>query len=130
MATYSTPPHSHGLVVRRSNSERVDWQDSGIKRSDDGEDDWRLSGRCRTSYGEKTDLFFGDDSGPDARKEQGRRGRIKIAKAHCNECIVRPECLQFALDNNEKYGIWGGMTERERRKLRKAMGNGHDDEAA
>lgn len=118
MATYSTPPL---------------WQDSGVKRSDDGEDDWRLWGRCRSSYGERTDLFFGDDSGPDARKEQGRRGRIKIAKSLCAECLVKDECLEFALRNNEKFGIWGGMTERERRKERKARGysnrNGDDEEA-
>jgi WhiB family redox-sensing transcriptional regulator len=33
---------------------------------------------------------------------------------------VRDECLEFALDNGEKFGIWGGMSERERRRLRRA----------
>jgi WhiB family redox-sensing transcriptional regulator len=32
---------------------------------------------------------------------------------------VREECLQYALDNSEKFGIWGGLSERERRRLRR-----------
>lgn len=41
------------------------------------------------------------------------------AKRVCSRCPVRRDCLQFALDNAEPYGIWGGLTERERRALRK-----------
>jgi WhiB family redox-sensing transcriptional regulator len=33
---------------------------------------------------------------------------------------VREDCLEYALDNGEKFGIWGGMSERERRRLRRA----------
>jgi WhiB family redox-sensing transcriptional regulator len=33
---------------------------------------------------------------------------------------VRGDCLEYALDNGEKFGIWGGMSERERRRLRRA----------
>lgn len=40
------------------------------------------------------------------------------AKAICYRCDVRTECLEYALDNNEIHGIWGGTTERERRKLK------------
>ncbi|MGW2937858.1 WhiB family transcriptional regulator [Streptomyces sp. NPDC001156] len=39
------------------------------------------------------------------------------AKAVCNACPVRTECLVEALDNRIEFGIWGGMTERERRSL-------------
>lgn len=39
------------------------------------------------------------------------------AKAVCRRCQVRLECLTHALDNREHYGIWGGMSPRERRAL-------------
>ncbi|MBB5926635.1 WhiB family redox-sensing transcriptional regulator [Streptomyces echinatus] len=39
------------------------------------------------------------------------------AKALCNGCPVRTECLAHALDNRIEHGIWGGMTERDRRSL-------------
>lgn len=44
-------------------------------------------------------------------------GSTREAKRICQACVVRPECLQFALDNHERFGIWGGTSERERRKL-------------
>jgi WhiB family redox-sensing transcriptional regulator len=42
------------------------------------------------------------------------------AKKICATCPVSAECLQYALDNDERFGIWGGVTERDRRKLKKA----------
>ncbi|WP_329377594.1 WhiB family transcriptional regulator [Streptomyces sp. NBC_01716] len=39
------------------------------------------------------------------------------AKSVCLGCQVRTECLAYALDNREEFGVWGGMTERERRAL-------------
>lgn len=42
----------------------------------------------------------------------------KPAKMVCFRCEVRQECLQYALDNNERYGVWGGLSERQRRRLR------------
>ena len=44
------------------------------------------------------------------------------AKAICGTCPVRDACLDFALTNREKFGIWGGMSENERRAERKARG--------
>ncbi len=46
-------------------------------------------------------------------------GSTREAKKVCMSCEVREECLHWALDNNERYGIWGGLSERERRKLHK-----------
>ncbi|WP_455424317.1 WhiB family transcriptional regulator [Amycolatopsis thailandensis] len=44
-------------------------------------------------------------------------GPTRFAKAICARCPVIADCLQYALDNNEHFGIWGGMTERERHRL-------------
>ena len=45
--------------------------------------------------------------------------RPKKAKEVCRGCVVREDCLEFALANGEKFGIWGGMSERERRRIRR-----------
>ncbi len=37
----------------------------------------------------------------------------------CTSCEVRVECLDYALANDERFGIWGGLSERERRRLRR-----------
>lgn len=46
-------------------------------------------------------------------------GSIREAKRTCRSCEVRAECLEYALGNDERYGVWGGMSERERRRLRR-----------
>ena len=46
-------------------------------------------------------------------------GSTREAKKVCVGCEVRLECLEHALANDERFGIWGGMSERERRKLKK-----------
>lgn len=48
-----------------------------------------------------------------------RGGSSKAARTVCNDCPVRIECLRYALSNREQFGIWGGTSERERRKLRR-----------
>jgi WhiB family transcriptional regulator, redox-sensing transcriptional regulator len=45
-------------------------------------------------------------------------GSTVQAKRICRSCPVRAECLEFALANNEPFGIWGGLSERERRSIR------------
>ena len=45
------------------------------------------------------------------------------AKTVCARCAVRTECLADALDNQIEFGVWGGMTERERRALLRRRGN-------
>ena len=49
-------------------------------------------------------------------------GSTREAKRICIGCDVRVECLEFALLNDERYGIWGGLSERERRRLRRLAG--------
>jgi WhiB family transcriptional regulator, redox-sensing transcriptional regulator len=46
-------------------------------------------------------------------------GSTREAKRVCASCEVRVECLEYALANDERFGIWGGMSERERRRLKK-----------
>jgi WhiB family redox-sensing transcriptional regulator len=48
------------------------------------------------------------------------------AKRVCVDCPVRNQCLDFALDHMEKFGIWGGHSERERRRLRRLHLRSHD----
>jgi WhiB family redox-sensing transcriptional regulator len=47
-------------------------------------------------------------------------GSTREAKRICSSCEVRSDCLEYALQNDERFGIWGGLSERERRKLRKS----------
>ena len=46
-------------------------------------------------------------------------GSTRDAKRICTSCEVRTQCLEYALENDERFGIWGGLSERERRKLKK-----------
>lgn len=66
--------------------------------------DWTERGRC----GETDPEIFYPEKG----------GSTKDAKKVCLACEVRTECLEYALDNEERYGIWGGKSERERRKIK------------
>jgi WhiB family redox-sensing transcriptional regulator len=47
-------------------------------------------------------------------------GSTREAKKVCLGCDVRSECLEYALANDERFGIWGGLSERERRRLKKS----------
>jgi WhiB family redox-sensing transcriptional regulator len=66
------------------------------------ESDWTTRAACR-------------DTDPDELFVQG--AAQNRAKTRCFGCIVRTECLADALDNRVEFGVWGGMTERERRAL-------------
>jgi WhiB family redox-sensing transcriptional regulator len=46
-------------------------------------------------------------------------GSTRDAKRICTSCEVRAQCLEYALENDERFGIWGGLSERERRKLKR-----------
>jgi WhiB family redox-sensing transcriptional regulator len=72
--------------------------------------EWQLEGRCRSM---EVSTFFV----PDYTSRDVRRGREGDAHAICLRCPVRPECAAHALFAGERYGIWGGFTEAERRRL-------------
>jgi WhiB family redox-sensing transcriptional regulator len=67
---------------------------------------WQSRANC---MGVDPDLFFPE-----------RGASTREAKEVCRGCVVRQDCLEYALENGEKFGIWGGMSERERRRLRRA----------
>lgn len=46
-------------------------------------------------------------------------GSTREAKRICTACPVRNECLEHALTNDERFGIWGGLSERERRRMKR-----------
>ncbi|CAN5283230.1 hypothetical protein BH18ACT5_BH18ACT5_15570 [soil metagenome] len=71
-----------------------------------GQLSWQDYANCR---GADADLFF-PERGASTRK----------AKAICTACEVKDECLDFAIVNGEKFGVWVGMSERERRRVRRA----------
>jgi WhiB family redox-sensing transcriptional regulator len=52
-----------------------------------------------------------------AERRDVREAREAKAKTICAECSVQQECLEFALRVHEPHGIWGGLTEAERRRL-------------
>jgi len=64
------------------------------------------------------DVFFFEEEG----KDQNMRYKTQLAKQICSECPVRLLCLEYALESNEPYGIWGGLTRAERTELRKGGG--------
>lgn len=66
---------------------------------------WHDQANC---LGVDPDLFFPE-----------RGASTREAKEVCKGCVVRGECLEYALANGEKFGIWGGLSERERRRLRR-----------
>ena len=65
-------------------------------------------------------VFFGID---DAESPAERRAREDSAKRVCLSCEVRRECLEYALATKEPYGIWGGLTEIERRARLRGRSN-------
>jgi WhiB family redox-sensing transcriptional regulator len=73
--------------------------------TDPGDHSWQEDANC---LGVDPDLFFPE-----------RGASTREAKEVCRGCVVREECLEFALQNGEKFGIWGGLSERERRRIRR-----------
>lgn len=66
---------------------------------------WHPDANC---IGVDPDIFFPE-----------RGASTKEAKSICASCAVKTECLEYALESSEKFGIWGGTSERERRHLRR-----------
>lgn len=78
-----------------------------LVESVDAEPDWQENALCAQTDPE---AFF---------PEKG--GSTREAKRICAGCEVRAECLEYALANDERFGIWGGLSERERRRLRRVV---------
>jgi WhiB family redox-sensing transcriptional regulator len=73
--------------------------------------DWQLRAACR---GPQAAVFF-PPSRPERREE--KRYREIRAKAICETCTVKYDCLDYALGIREQHGIWGGFSEIERRDM-------------
>jgi WhiB family redox-sensing transcriptional regulator len=71
---------------------------------------WQLRAACR---GEDTTIFYLHDGerGPSARRHEAEAKRI------CVQCPVLEECLSWALEAREPWGVWGGLTPQERSQL-------------
>jgi WhiB family redox-sensing transcriptional regulator len=76
------------------------------QRTYNGEKRWQEQANC---LGVDPDLFFPE-----------RGASTREAKAVCRSCEVQGDCLEYALAHGEKFGIWGGLSERERRRVRRA----------
>ena len=68
--------------------------------------DWQEHSLCKTA--QNLQLFFPE-----------RGGSSKPARTVCGLCPVKEQCLEYALNNKEAHGIWGGTSDRERRLIRK-----------
>ena len=64
---------------------------------------WMGQGRCRELPPE---VFFPSDG-----------VGVEVARRHCAECPVKAPCLEYALENHIEHGVWGGCSERERRRI-------------
>src|SRR5688500_17776601 len=104
-------PMMHGTTTDRSHT--VEWGEHPLEElgvlaelfDDSEEQEWQERALCAQTDPE---AFF---------PEKG--GSTREAKRICQGCEVRAECLEYALGHDERFGIWGGLSERERRKLKK-----------
>ncbi len=93
--------HVQGVDVALMWNRSVEWD----------ADDWRQLAACKST---QPDLFFPvGTTGPAIEQ-------IEAAKGVCKSCEAQVPCLEFALATNQESGIWGGTSEEERRKIRKA----------
>lgn len=96
------------LVPRSETSEGAEPEEfpaEGLHADEGEEQDWQERALCAQTDPE---AFF---------PEKG--GSTREAKRICAGCDVRAECLEYALAHDERFGIWGGLSERERRRLRR-----------
>jgi WhiB family transcriptional regulator, redox-sensing transcriptional regulator len=79
--------------------------------------DWQERAACRSA---RLDLFYACED-----------EHVRRALALCQRCEVRVACLEFAMEHREHFGVWGGTTERERRRVfRRARRERRDPTAA
>jgi WhiB family redox-sensing transcriptional regulator len=104
---WATGP-GHG-AQRGSGGSQVGFRDvlSELAMVTEDEQEWQERALCAQTDPE---AFF---------PEKG--GSTREAKQICNSCDVRTECLEYALGHDERFGIWGGLSERERRRLKRRV---------
>ncbi len=78
---------------------------------------WQARAVCAGMHAQ---LFFA----PDGERPQEREIREAKAKAVCALCPVRAQCLDYALRNSIRYGIWGGLNKEERARERRRRAHG------
>lgn len=84
-----------------------------------GEEVWQVKAACR---GPHAVVFFPPSH---AERKDERTARERAAKDICRPCVVRQECLEYAIRIREAHGIWGGLNEMERKQLIDARASGH-----
>jgi WhiB family redox-sensing transcriptional regulator len=124
---------------RRSESDRLRFLVAGLANAQVGElramlaereqRDGQMSGAVAVNAPLLMDLFVAEPTGwheqalcaqtdPEAFFPE-KSGSTREAKRICSRCEVRSECLDYALGHDERYGVWGGLSERERRRLKR-----------
>jgi WhiB family redox-sensing transcriptional regulator len=83
-----------------------------LAESFDTDVEWQEQGLCRTY---DNIIFFGDEG----ESELEKQNREQHAKSICKQCPVLDPCLEFAMETNQKYGIWGALTPKERASLKR-----------
>lgn len=102
-ATCTNVPKGDGWAMEREFAD-LDALARLMARPAEDAEPWQAQALCAQTDPE---AFFPD-----------KGGSTRAAKAVCARCPVRAECLAFALENDERFGVWGGLSERERRQLR------------
>ncbi len=110
LGSFGTTPHTNtdlvagGIAARPHLTLVPDAADAAPATE---ENDWQENALCAQTDPE---AFF---------PEKG--GSTREAKRICLGCEVRDQCLEYALANDERFGIWGGLSERERRRLKRGI---------
>ena len=106
-APHTTTDPAAGEVVARPSLSLVPDRIELAPESFEDDDQWQERGLCAQTDPE---AFF---------PEKG--GSTREAKRICQGCEVKDRCLEYALANDERFGIWGGLSERERRRLKRGI---------
>jgi WhiB family redox-sensing transcriptional regulator len=102
---YNGPEPKVSVDVRLHQTEVMVGRLTMANGFEEGTGDWREQAECART---EPEAFF---------PEKG--GSTREAKKVCGGCEVTIECLDAAIQNDERFGVWGGLTERERRKIKK-----------
>jgi WhiB family redox-sensing transcriptional regulator len=85
--------------------------EGGVGHVEQALDTWQLRAACR---GPQAEIFFPPAH---AERKEEKLQREDRAKSICQSCVVRAECLDYAIRIHEPHGIWGGLNEMERKQM-------------